>query len=404
MKDNDSIETHRTHFFFARYARALISTVPVLCLTFAGTFSTQAAQTIATGLLTPSKIIQSPLSHYIVAEAGTTNPNTSRISIIDSEGDRRTLVAGLPSAVNGVNAISGASGLFLRGRTLFTVIGEGNPTLNGPVPRTEIVNPNPASPLFSCVLAVHFNAMVEKATAGIELTFADHQALKNGERLVRFDAEGGKITIEVVVDFPDYIPEPIPALATNVRHSQPYGIVADDEFLYVNDGGYNLIHKAEIASGTFETLVSFPNIPNPLFGTIGGPTVEVVPTSIRWNGDQLVVSLLSGFPFPPGTSQIVSIDPQTGARTPLIAGLTSAVDVLPLRRDDETLGILTLEYSLAHLALAPGRLQLFDPSRASSITLATGLTTPASMVYDHKNGEVVFGLISIGQLVSVPLP
>jgi len=364
----------------------------------------QTPQILASGLLRPAKIFETPLGNYLVAEVGTPAPNTSRVSIIDRDGNRRTLIDGLPSANSAVNVLSGVSGLCLRGRTLFTVIGEGNPTLAGPVPRTEIVNPNPASPLFSCVLAVTFSANAEKETAGVHLTLADHQVLKDGERLVRLDAEGRKITIEVVVDFPDYVSEPVPALATNVRHSQPYGVVADDDYLYVVDGGYNLVHKAELVSGAFETLARFPNIPNPLFGTIGGPTMEVVPDSIHWNGDQLIVSLLSGFPFPAGTSQIVGIDPETGARTALIAGLSSAVDVVPLRENDTTVGFLALEYSLIHLAGAPGRLRLFDASGASSTTIGTGLVTPASMIYDRKAGQVVIGLISVGQLISIQLP
>jgi hypothetical protein len=370
----------------------------------AASLQAQTPQTVATGLLRPAKIIQSPLGNYLVAEVGTAVTNTSRISIIDAEGNRRTLISGLPSATSAANMLSGVSGLFLRGRTLFTSIGEGNPTLPGPVPRTEIVNPNPASPLFSCVLAITFSANAERETTGIQLTVADHQALKNGDRLVRFDAEGQRITIQVVVDFPDYVSEPVPALATNVRHSQPYGVVADDDYLYVVDGGYNRLHKVEIASGTFETLLSFPNIPNPLFGTIGGPTMEIVPDSIHWNGDQLIVSLLSGFPFPAGTSQVVGIDPQTGARTPLIAGLSSSVDILPLREDDETVAFLALEYSLAHLAGAPGRLRLFDAAGISSATQATGLVTPGSMVYDRKAAQVVIGLLIPGQLISIQLP
>ena len=378
--------------------------VSLLCTVLAVSLQAQTPQTVATGLLRPAKIIQSPLGNYLVAEVGTAVTNTSRISIIDEGGNRRTLISGLPSATSAVNMLSGVSGLFLRGRTLFTSIGEGNPTLPGPVPRTEIVNPNPASPLFSCVLAITFSAKAEKETSGIHLTLADHQALKAGEQLVRFDAEGQRITIEVVVDFPDYTPEPVPALATNVRHSQPYGVVADDDYLYVVDGGYNRVHKAEIVSGNFETLVSFPNVPNPLFGTLGGPTMEIVPDSIHWNGDQLIVSLLSGFPFPAGTSEVIGIDPQTGARTALIAGLSSAVDVLPLRQDDETVGFLALEYSLAHLAGAPGRLRLFDAAGTSSATLATGLVTPGGMVYDRKAGQVVIGLLTPGQLVSVQLP
>jgi hypothetical protein len=371
----------------------------------AGSLLAQTPQTVASGLLRPAKIIRSPLGNYLVAEAGTiAAPNNSRVSILDADGNRRTLIDGLPSSLTAFGDSSGVSGLYLRGRTLFASIGEGNVTLPGPVPRTEIANPNPASPLFSCVLAITFSANAENETTGIQLTVVDHQALKDGQRLVRFDSEGRKITIELVVNFPDYVPEPVPAFATNVRHSHPYGVVADDNYVYVVDGGYNRVHKAEIVSGTFVTLVSFPNIPNPLFGTIGGPTMEIVPDSIHWNGDQLIVSLLSGFPFPAGTSQVVGINPQTGARTALIAGLSSCVDVLPLRQDDETVGFLTLEYSLAHLAGAPGRLRLFDPSGTSSTTLATGLVTPGSIVYDRKAGEVLIGLLSPGQLVSIQLP
>ena len=404
MKKLNSRPIHRTSKSFTLRAQSMVLGVSLLCI-LSGSLLAQAPQIVASGLLRPAKIIQSPLGNLLVAEAGTTAaPNTSRLSIFDADGNRRTLIAGLPSAVTAFGDSSGASGLYLRGRTLFTSIGEGNPTLPGPIPRTEIVNPNPASPLFSCVLAIKFSANVEKETTGVQLTVADHQALKDGERLVRFDAEGRKITIELVVDFPDYVPEPVPALATNVRHSHPYGVVADDDYLYVVDGGYNRVHKAEIISGTFETLVSFPNIPNPLFGIIGGPTMEVVPDSIHWNGDQLIVSLLSGFPFPAGTSQVVGIDPETGARTALIAGLSSSVDVLPLSQDNETVGYLTLEYSLAHLAGAPGRLRLFDASGTSSTTLATGLVTPGCMVYDGKTGEVIIGLINPGQLVSIPPP
>ena len=189
-----------------RRAPAMVLGVSLLCASLAGDLL---ADTVASGLLRPAKIIQSPLGNLLVAEVGTVTPNSSRVSILDAEGNRRTLIDGLPSARSAANTLSGVSGLYLRGRTLFMAIGEGNPTLAGPVPRTEIVNPNPSSPLFSCVLAVHFSANTEKQTAGIQLTLADHQALKDGERIVRSDAEGRKITLEVVVDFPDYLPEPV---------------------------------------------------------------------------------------------------------------------------------------------------------------------------------------------------
>ena len=359
----------------------------------------------AVELQRPSKLALTPLGNLLVAEVGTATAaiNTGRVSIVDPDGNRRTLIGGLPSAPkNAANAPSGPSGLYLRGRTLFVAIGEGNVTLPGPVPRTEIPNPEPASPIFSSVLAVHFSAAVEKNTTGIALTLADHVALKAGDRLVRFDAEDRKITVELVVDFPDYVAEPHPTVAANVRHSHPYGVVADDDFLYVVDAGYNLLHKVEIETGDFETLVSFPRTPNPT--KVGPRLIENVPTSIRWDGDRLLVTLLSGFPFIAGFSEVRAINPDTGDNFALITGLSSAIDVIPLYADGETVGYLTLEYSLALRAGGPGRLQLFDARGTPVAVLADTLVTPSSMVYDRKSGTVIVAESNPGGLVLIPLP
>ncbi len=357
----------------------------------------------AEDLQRPSKLIQTPLGNLLVAEVGPpAQLNSSRISIVDAAGNRRTLLGGLPSAVNAAKSPTGASGLYLRGRTLFVAIGEGDVTRPGPLPRTEVANPTPASTLFSSVLAVHFSAGVERETTGVELTPADHRALKAGRRLVLSDAAGRKVTVELVVDFPDYRPEPLPTLATNVRHSHPYGVVADDDSLYVVDGGFNLVHRVGIETGRYETLVSFPTTPNP---TAFGPRqIENVPTSIRWDGDRLLVTLLSGFPFINGLSEVHRVDPDTGVDVALIRGLGSAIDVIALAEDDQTVGFLTLEYSLAHRTLGPGRLQLFDASANPVAVIAADLVTPSSMVYDRGTGTVIVAEINTGKLVFIPLP
>src|SRR3954451_20818957 len=63
----------------------------------------------------PSKLVLTPLGNLLVAEVGTANPtNTSRVSIVAPDGNRRTLIGGLPSAINAVNLATGASGLYLR--------------------------------------------------------------------------------------------------------------------------------------------------------------------------------------------------------------------------------------------------------------------------------------------------
>jgi hypothetical protein len=281
-------------------------------------------------------------------------------------------------------------------------IGEGDVTRPGPLPRTEVANPAPASPIFSSVLAVHFSAAVEQGTTGVSLSLADHHALRAGERLVRSDASGRKVTIELVVDFPDYQPEPLPALASNVRHSHPYGLVADDDFLYVVDAGPNNVYKVEIASGAYENLVSFPRTPNP--GTFGPPLIENVPTSIHWSGDQLVVTLLSGFPFIAGLSQVRQVDPETGEDRALIRGLASAIDVIPPSPDGRLAGFLTLEYSLAHLAGGPGRLQVFDEAATPVAVISGTLVTPSSMVYDRRTGTIIVAELNTNRLLSFQLP
>lgn len=181
--------------------------------------------TFATGLLAPSKIIQTPHGNFLVAEAGPQVPNNGRVSIVDEDGNCRTLLDGLPSARTFVGDFNGTTGLELRGRTLFVLNGQGDVKAAGPFPGTERANPTPSSPIFSSVLAVHFSTSMEEKTTGVTLTLADHQALKAGQRPIRADAQGRRMVIELVADFPDYAPDPRPNFADNFRHSHPYGVV-----------------------------------------------------------------------------------------------------------------------------------------------------------------------------------
>jgi hypothetical protein len=357
---------------------------------------------LATGLLTPSKVIQTPLGNFLVSENGTGAHNTGRISIVDPQGNRRTLLDGLPSGIDHTGGKSGTSALFLRGRALFVVNGLGDVTLPGPLPGTEIANPNPSSPIFSSVLEVHFSAAMEARTTGVALTLADHQALKNGEQLILDDADGQKITLRLVVDFPDYASEPLPTFQPNVRHSNPYGIVAEDQYLYVIDSGFNAVRKVQIDAGAWDTLVTFPRTPNP--SPVGKRLIENVPTSIHAAGGQLLVTLLSGAPsFLPGYSQVWQVEPQTGDAGPLLEGLSSAIDVLPLPLEQNWDSLLTLEYDLHFPASGPGRLQFFQSVTSAPSVISACLVTPTSMVYDVNSAQVVIAELGTGQLVTLPI-
>jgi dienelactone hydrolase len=208
--------------------------------------------------LPPSKIIQTPRGNFIVAEGGPEVPNHDRVSIVDQDGNRHTLLDGLASARTFVGDFNGTTGVYLKGRTLFILNGQGDVTLPGPVQGTERANPTPASPIFSSVLAVHFGAAMEETTTGVVLTLVDHQALKDGQTLIRDDAEGHRVVIELVADFPDYAPEPRPNFADNVRHSHPYGVVGQGRFLYIVDAGFNIVRKLDLVTGEHETLGDKP--------------------------------------------------------------------------------------------------------------------------------------------------
>jgi hypothetical protein len=363
-----------------------------------------AVETFATGLLAPSKIIQSPLGNFIVAEGGPEVPNNGRVSIVDQQGNRRTLIDGLPSARTFVGDFNGTTGVWLDGRTLYVLNGQGDVTLPGPVPGTEVANPTPASPIFSSVLAVQFSGAMEDTTSGVTLTLADHQALKAGQRLTRSDAKGHKMLIELIADFPDYKPEPRPNFAANVRHSHPYGLVGEGQQLYIIDAGFNIVRKVDARRGTTETLASFAPTPNPRFPA-GPPVLENVPTSIRWDGHDLLVTLLSGGPFfLPGYSTIQQVDPRTGGITPLINGLSSAIDVAPLGARGRDESFLSLEHNLTFPTPGPGRIQSFSSASGNTVVLADCLTTPTSMVLDRKGDRIVITELSTGRLMTLRLP
>jgi hypothetical protein len=385
-------------------APSLVFGVSLLSASFAGSLHAQAPETFATGLLAPSKIIQTPRGNFIVAEGGLQVPNNGRVSIVDPQGTRRTLLEGLPSARTFVGDFNGATGVHLEGRTLYVVNGQGDVTLAGPVPATERANPAPSSPIFSSVLAVHFSAAMEDQTTGVALTLADHHALKAGEQLVRVDSAGRKMTIELITDFPDYTPEPRPNFADNVRHSHPYGVTGRGDSLFIVDAGFNSVREVDLETGSWETLTEFAPTLNPRLPA-GPPVLENVPTSIRRDGRELLVSLLSGGPFfLPGYSQVRQVDSQTGAQAPLIPGLSSAIDVLPLPFPGGGRSYLTLEFNLTFPVPGPGRLQMISADDDLAFILADSLTTPTSMVVDRKRDRVVIAELAPGRLVTLDLP
>jgi hypothetical protein len=262
-------------------------------------------------------------------------------------------------------------------------------------------NPNPSSPLFSSVLAIRLGADVEDITSGVSLTPDDHDTIETRARLRVNNDDDQRIVIELVVDIRDFTFEfREDGPANSVRASNPFGIAAIGNLLYVTNAGQNAILEVNPQTKTSRVLLRFPGKANPL--PFGPPVIDVVPNSIRAFGRQLLVTFLIGFPFPQGESEVVRINPTNKSTFTLIDGLTSAIDVLPVQDDLGNTQFFVLEFSTNMLGGGAGQLLRFDSPDASPVVVASNLTSPTSMARDDETGDILITEIFPGRVVRVP--
>ena len=365
----------------------------------------QTAATFVTGLNAPTKIIYAHRrGYFLVSEGGNAQPNSGRISIVTNEGFRSTLIEGLPSGLAPPNNEPiGPSALWLDGNTLYIAIGGGNEVLAGPAPGSEIPNPNPNSPLFSSVLKLNlpsnrfeFDSLSGAAGSMYQIQSADHTKLANGETLT-LGSRRNRATLQMVANFPDYTPNPRPDVPNNVRNSNPFGLVGFGNKLYVADAAQNNIRTISLENGQVETFFTYPPRRNPLPGP---PFVEAVPDSLRLFGNSLLVSFLTGFPFPAGVADIRRIDLESGAESQFIGGLTTAIDVLPVA-NGFCHSFYTLEISTSLTTRAPGRLQRFTSPGGPPTLISNNLISPTSMALHPPSGDLLVTEIFPGRITRI---
>lgn len=365
----------------------------------------QATSVFTTGLNHPAKIITTGESSLLVAEAGTTAPNSGRISVVKrATGAARTLIDNLPSGLsrsgNPNGDPAGPSGLKINGQKLYVTIGSGDIAL--PATGGEIVNPNPSSPLFNSVLELTLPADYESLTSGFTLSNANQTTLNGNAPVTLTNAEGKQLAIRLVVNLPDFLAEPRPTLPENIRPANLYGVELSGDSLYVPDASFNLLYRINIASGSYETFATFAPKPNPT--QMGPPVVEAVPDSIRLVGNQFLVSFLTGFPFVPGLAEVRSVNFDTRTQATFIPNLTSAIDVLPFNGTGDNDSYLVLEFSANQLTQQPGRLKLFSSRTESPRILADNLITPTSLARDAQTGSIFVAENATGRIVRVAAP
>ncbi len=388
-----------------------IKKIAFLCFVFAlGGFvfesQAQTSTVFAVGLEHPQKIIYAhQYKFFLVSEAGSSTPNSGRVSIVTESGARVTLIDGLPSGLaQPNNDPSGPSALLLQGNKLYIAIGNGNATIAGAGQGSEIPNPNPNSPIFSSVLELTLPSVVLKIIPkNFSLSSADHARLANGETLILPQPFGlFPARIRLAADFPNFTPLPRPDVPNNVRPSNPFGLALHANTLYVADAAQNNIRTVDLGSGAIGTLITYPPRPNPL--PFGPPVTDPVPDSLRLFNNKLLVTFLVGFPFPAGAADVRQYDLDTGAESQLIGGLTSAIDVLPVDEGGFCSTAYTLEFSTNMLAGAPGRLQRFDAPTAMPTVISNTLISPTSLARHPQTGDLFVTEIFTGRIMRITLP
>ena len=379
-----------------------MSMAAMLVAATAGPGAGQVVQEHVSGLVAPAKLLALPGGELLVAEGGT-GPNTGRISFIDRDARRFTVIDGLPSALFLGRDAGGPSGLLLGDRRLYVAIGAGDTTITGAAAGSEIPNPAVSSPLFSSVLLLEFPDGAGPFSRGFTLPFAAQADLAADKAVYLYNASGEAVRVSRLADIPSYTAEPRPDEPRHVRIANPYGLVGSDSGLVVVDASNNALFSIALAPGGPPTrTATFANVPNPLFPTLGGPTAEAVPASIRVSGDDFVVSLLTGFPFGPGAASLFRVSRATGAVTPIVGGLQTAIDVLPVSGTTDQ--YFVVEYSGSFLTGGPGRVLRVDATRGTRLVLADGLKTPTHLAPDTRTGDLFVTENTGGRILRILMP
>ena len=217
-------------------------------------------QTLATGLLSPLGIDTDPQGRVWVAEAGTGKTNDGRISLY-AGGTVTPAITGFDSRIF-LGDVDGLSHLLFDNGTLY---------------------------------ALHSNGKLYKANVG-------------GFKAGNTPLVVGNIPSE---DIGAYVIAQTNAGAVTGnpdKDSHPYQMAfGPDGDLFIADAAANCVVRRNKTTGALSIFANIPGTANPT--PVGPPFIQSVPTGIVYDGTNLLVSCLVGFPFPAGTGRVIQVTP-----------------------------------------------------------------------------------------------
>ena len=291
--------------------------------------------TLVRGLQSPSGIDIDPNGRVWVAETGT-GKNDGRVLLIDANGNKNPVITNFEASIfqgepAGLSHILFADGLLYMLHS------------NGKLYKANVASFNIGDPTL---------AAQDLPTEDI----------------------GAFVRVQTVADNPDH-------------DSHPYQMaLGPNGDLFIADAGANIIVRRGKGTGALSVFANIPGIPNPLF-PLGPPNLQSVPTGIAYDGQNLLVSTLNGFPFPTGRATIYQITP-AGAVTKYQEGFNSMTGI------DVNSGPIALEYGTFGLPAGwtPNTGRLVRANKPGTTVLTTGLNEPTALKKISANSYYVTSL------------
>lgn len=176
----------------------------------------------------------------------------------------------------------------------------------------------------------------------------------------------------------------------NVVDTHPYGLAAGpDGMLWVADAGGNDLLKIDPATGETELVALFAGLPGPFPNPARGDAMEVdpVPTGVAFDTDgNAYVSLLTGFPFIPGSAKVMMVDAD-GNVSDYATGLTTLTD-LRTAPDGQLYAVQFGIFGEQGPTPNSGAIVRIGEGDASEI-VADGLSFPTSLDFDSDGNAYV---------------
>jgi uncharacterized cupredoxin-like copper-binding protein len=294
------------------------------------------------------------------AEPVTTRGETGFVSAIAPDGTKTVIAEGFPSYLFGAEIVGPAGIEVVDGQVLFVNGGAG-----------------PATPMVT--------------------------QLPNENSVISIDLATGAATNIANIGAYEVANNPDP----NAVDSNCYDLVVANGIAYVSDAGGNTIYIVDLATNELKVLAVIPGLPGPGANPArqGKEEIDPVPTGLAMQDDgTLLVGLLSGAPFAPGTAGIVKVAPD-GTVTNWAGGLTLvvAVAIAP----DGTVYATQLSANFLADPMLPGSIVRLGTDGSSEIVL-DGLSAPNGLAFD-ANGDLyvvvnTFGTENGGALLKIADP